>query len=312
MTGRLGDWEVALSVKAVNGESPMWDDRRGLLWWVDMRKPALNAFDPATGGNRAWETPSWIGCYAVCKDGCVVVALRDGLARLDPGDGSLRPLVPAPLDSRRFCLNDGCCNREGRHVVGPMHHPLGPDGTASDGPSSAPLMRFDPERGGLVPLPLPPVTIANGSAFSPDGRTFYHCDTVTKTIWASDYDVETGEPSNPRVFARVDEGGDDGGPDGAVVDSEGFYLCAVFGGGCLLRFDPSGRLERRIVLPVDYPTKPALGGPDRRTLYVTTASFPIKVDPAQDHPWTGCLLALEAPAPGPPSSYMRNLPEPRP
>ena len=276
-----------------------------------MRKPSLHAFTPATGQDRAGEMPSWIGSYGMREDGRLVVALRDGVALFDAADGSLRPVAPVPFDARRFCLNDGRCDRQGRFIVGPMHHPLGPAGSARGGPQAAPLLRFDPNDG-LVPLPPTPVTISNGLAFSPDGRTMYHSDTPKKTVWACDYDPETGAVARQRVFARVDEGGDNGGPDGAVVDSEGAYICAVFGGGGLLRFDPDGRLERRIPLPVDYPTMPAIGGPDRRTLYVTSASYPIKVDEEQEHPWAGGLLALEAPAPGLAPSYMPDFAEPTP
>ena len=109
------------------------------------------------------------------------------------------------------------------------------------------------------------------------------------------------------MFARVEEGGDEGGPDGATVDRDGFYICAVFGAGCLLRFDPEGRLERRISLPVRYPTMPALGDADHATLYVTSASYPFR--DRQEHPDAGALVALEAPAPGLPTTYMPPLQE---
>jgi sugar lactone lactonase YvrE len=214
-------------------------------------------------------------------------------------------LAPAPYDPRRFCFNDGRCDRQGRLIIGPMHHPLGPSDISTEDGDKAPLWRYDRDKG-MIALPLPPVKIANGLAFSPDGRTLYHSDTPTRTIWACDYDPQTGAVENQRVFARVEAGGDKGGPDGATVDAEGFYLCAVFGAACLLRFDPAGQLERKIELPVRYPTMPALGGEDRRTLFVTSASYPVK--DASLHPHAGALLALEAPAPGLPTDYM-PLPE---
>jgi sugar lactone lactonase YvrE len=300
--------QFVVPARAINGERPGWDMLRKRLYWVDMRKPSLHAFDPGTGATLEWAMPAWIGCYGIARDGRLVVALRTGFALFDPGDGTLRPLAPAPYDARRYCLNDGRCDRQGRLVVGSMSHPLGPppDRPEGQGPG-APLLRYHPAHG-LHTLPLPPVHIANGLAFSPDGRTLYHSDTARKTIWACDYDPETGHASRQRVFAHVDDGGDHGGPDGATVDSEGFYLCAVFGGGCLLRFDPDGRLERRIALPVRYPTMPALGGDGFSTLYVTTASFPDRQRPADASPHDGGLFALEAPAPGLPTDYM-DLPK---
>jgi sugar lactone lactonase YvrE len=186
-----------------------------------------------------------------------------------------------------------------------MQNLLGPKHGNPDVSEGAPLWCYDGVAA-MAPLPLPPVKTSNGLAFSPDGRTLYHADTPTKTIWACDYDTATGAVENQRLFASVDEGGDAGGPDGATVDAEGFYICAVFNGACLLRFDPKGRLERRIELPVRFPTMPAFGGADRSTLYVTSAAYPAK--DAAAHPHAGALLAFEAPAPGLPTDYM-PLPE---
>ena len=299
--------EVVLRVHAVNGERPGWDDRRQLLYFVDMRAPALHRYDPASGRHDWWAMPDWIGTFGLFGDGRLAVALRTGLHLFDPATGSLRMLAPAPYDPRRFCFNDGRCDREGRLIIGPMYHPLEPGDARPDAPREAVMWRYD---GGaaMVPLPVPPVEISNGLAFSPDGRTLYHSDTPKKTIWACDHDPATGAIANRRVFARVEEGGADGGPDGATVDRDGFYLCAVFGAGCLLRFDPDGVLERRIELPVRYPTMPALGGPDLATLYVTSASFPAGA--GEDRPDAGALLAMRAPAPGLPASYMPDLKEP--
>jgi sugar lactone lactonase YvrE len=152
------------------------------------------------------------------------------------------------------------------------------------------------------------MTNSNGLAWSPDGRTMYHADTARKTIWASDYDPGTGATENRRVFAQVDAGGPTGGPDGAAVDAEGFYWSAVFGDGSLLRFDPDGEVERRVPLPVRYPTMPAFGGPDLKTLYVTSASFPIPADERAARPEAGGLFAFEAPAPGLPPDLFQPIP----
>jgi sugar lactone lactonase YvrE len=298
------------AAEAVNGEGPQWDELRNRLWWVDMRGPSLRAFDPGGCRSVSWQMPAWIGCFGLLRDGRIVCALRTGLALFDPDDGSLRSLAGAPYDQRRFCFNDGGCDRDGHFLVGPMLHPLGPDAAGDGAEDEAPLWRAADDALALAPLALPPVRIANGLAFSPDGGTLYHADTPKKTIWACDYDAATGAVENRRVFARVDEGGDAGGPDGAAVDRDGVYVCAVFGAGCLLRFDPAGKLERRIALPVRYPTMPAFGDTDLATLYVTSASFPHRSGKTDRNPAAGGLFALPAPAPGLPTSYM-NLKETR-
>jgi len=293
------DVQCVLRAGALNGECPRWNTRERRLYWVDMRAPALHRFDPATGDDEAWPMPAWIGCYAFAEDGTVLAALRTGLFSFDPRRGGLERRASPPYDPRRFCFNDGGCDRQGRFLAGPLCKPA--SDAAPGEADAAPVWRLD---GGEWIAATAPVTIANGLAWSPDGRTFYHADTARKTIWAMQYDVVTGQAEAPRVFAQVEEGGEIGGPDGAVVDRDGFYICAVFGAGCLLRFDPAGRLERRIAVPARYPTMPAFGGDDLDQLYVTSASFPVPEAARRDHPDDGAIFVLEAPVPGlAPSPY---------
>jgi sugar lactone lactonase YvrE len=305
--GNRMDVQCLLQAGALNGECPRWRAEENRLYWVDMRAPALHRLDPASGRDEAWPMPAWIGCYAFADDGAVIAALRGGLYRFDPDNGALRRLADPPYDAQRFCFNDGGCDPKGRFVVGPLFAPKSGGDAPTAGepgrqPERAPVWRYERGRGRAQTQPL---QISNGLAWSPDGRTLYHADTARKTIWAAAYDPDSGEMDAPRVFARVEEGGDGGGPDGAVVDAEGFYICAVFGEACLLRFDPDGRLERRIAVPARYPTMPALGGPGLETMFVTSAAFPIPVAERPRHPADGALYALEAPAPGLPSPVFR-------
>lgn len=127
-------------------------------------------------------------------------------------------------------------------------------------------------------------------------------------------------PCDPRRFALNDGksdpagrfyvGGmyhslDPGGPDGAAMDWHEFYWCAVFGGGCLLCFDPDGRLERKIEMPVQYPTMPAFGGPGLGTLFLTSASWPLSEADRSRRTQEGCLFALQPPVPGLPVARVR-------
>ncbi len=289
------DVRTVLTVKALNGEGPAWNIARQRLIWVDIRGPNVHEFNPADGSDRLWEMPSWIGCQAMTKTGAVV-ALRTGLYHLDIDANTLTQMAMPPFDSRRFIFNDGSCDRHGRFFAGTMFVPLEP---APDIPATAhgtPLFRYDGDGQWSDATPL--VSTANGLAWSPDGSTMYHAGTDAKLIWTYEYDGPTGIATNRRVFADLNDSV--GAPDGAVVDSDGFYWIALFGGAEILRFDPDGTLERRIKMPTRYPTMLALGGADLKTAFVTSATWQLPAG-QRGHTPDGDLFAFDAPCPGLPA-----------
>lgn len=294
---------VELESQSLNGESPRWDCASQTLLWVDTRAPALNSFDPATKTNRAWEMPSWIGCAGLSDEGAVC-ALRTGLYSFEMAHASLHQIGPAPYDVRRFIFNDGGCDPAGRFLAGEMYLPLAPGDEKETAPDRAPLFRYS-ANGTWVDMAVS-TKVSNGLAWSPDGGTMYQSDTASQTIFAFDYDVELGQASNRRVFATAETSDSSHGPDGAAVDRDGFYLCALYGEGCLLRFDPDGRLERRIDMPVQYPTMPAYGGVDLTKVFVTTANWPIDAEERSRRPLEGNLFSFDMPVPGLPTNVFKR------
>jgi sugar lactone lactonase YvrE len=176
-----------------------------------------------------------------------------------------------------------------------MRHALLPLVGAS-GADKGPLWRLE----GTVLVPQGnDATLSNGLAWSQDGRTMYHSDTMSGDIYAWDYEPAGGKMTRGRLFAHVDGAP---GPDGAEVDSEGFYWSAINGQGRILRFDPDGRIDREIAVPFKYPTMIAFGGADLRTAFVTSGRWAIADKDAADHPLDGGIFAFDAPAPGLPTS----------
>ena len=287
--------KTELQSRALNGESPRWSVEKQELYWVDTREPALHAYDPSTGEDRAWEMPSWIGCQVLSEAGAIV-ALRTGLYSFREADGSLYQIGAPPYDIRRFIFNDGGCDPRGRFLVGEMYLPMKPGDEKDQAPDAAPLFRYV-ANGTWVDMAASTKT-SNGLAWSPDGKTMYQSDTASGTIFAFDYDVITGQAAHRRVFATVERRSSDHGPDGAAVDRDGYYTSAIYGEGCLMRFDPDGKLERRIEMPVQYPTMPAYGGNDLSTLFVTSASWQIEPDDRAGRPLEGGLFSLSMPVPG--------------
>jgi sugar lactone lactonase YvrE len=169
-----------------------------------------------------------------------------------------------------------------------------PQGTLPDPVGN--LYRIDGE-GGKACL-LSGLSIPNGLAFSPDGRTLYLADTPRRTVWKAGYDPQTGTLGERSVFAELGEG--QGRPDGAAVDAEGCYWVAAVWAGRLLRYTPRGELDLVVRLPVERPTKLAFGGRDHRTIYVTSASIHL-ADP-ESQPLAGRLIALDVGITGLPAS----------
>jgi sugar lactone lactonase YvrE len=285
-----GEVEVLCDTPMLLGESPLWHPDEAALYWVDIAGLAIHRFHPQSGAHRTWPLPSEPGCIARCMDGGLIVAMRSGVSMLDTSSGTLTPLAYAPYDSRRMRFNDGRCDAGGRLWIGTLYDPR-------DQPLGS---LFCIERG-VIRQVGNPVTVSNGVAFSVDNRTIYHTDTTAHRINVYAFDVATGQLGDGRLFKQfsTDKTGNYGGrPDGAAVDSENAYWCAMYEGGCLLRISPSGEVLQEIRLPVRCPTMIAFGGANLRTLYVTTARHKRSVEELAACPLSGYVLALQVDVPG--------------
>lgn len=253
-----------LDIKAESGETPVWSQAEQRLFWVDQNAWRLNAFDPETGRNEAWPMPAHVSSFALRGAGeRIVVALRTGLFDFDRASGRLDPIAAPPAyDMETHRYNDGRCDRQGRYLIGSVDLGFFEHGRAGD----AAVYRLDGR--GLVKV-VDGITCSNGMAFSPDGRTLYLADSSAGVVYAFDYDVNTGTPSNRRTFIRRER--NEGIFDGAEVDRDGGYWVALLGKGALARYLPDGTLEREFSVPVLQPTKIAFGGADLGTLYLTSA-----------------------------------------
>ncbi len=224
--------------------------------------------------------------------------MRDGLFRFDPTSGERTRLAAAPYDPQRQRFNDGKADALGRLWVGTIDEPREPQ---------AALYRF---AGGELQRMAQGITVSNGLGWSLDGATLYWSDTKAHAIHAFDFDGAAGSLSRQRVWAQftpraTGQSLDDyaGRPDGAAVDSEGAYWCAMFEGSQLLRLGADGRVLQALALPVRCPTMCCFGGPDLRTLYITTSRENRPAEELATHPLSGHVLQLRVPVPGLPVNF---------
>jgi sugar lactone lactonase YvrE len=282
-------FEPVLRAEATLGECPKWSARDAALYWVDILGRRLHRFDPATGRDEAVEFDEEIGCFAERAGGGFVAGMRSGLWLLDAEGRKERMAASPAVDPKKARFNDGRADPWGGFWAGTMWE-------GQDRPGGA-LYRLLP--GGEVATIEPAVTISNGVAFSPDRRWAYHSDTAAGAVWRYPLDPDDGSVTGPRQVFR-DFGSER--PDGAAVDEEGCYWSALFGAGRVVRLSPEGEEVASLPLPVPQPTMPCFGGPDRRTLYVTTAREGMSAEALRRGPLSGSLFAMEVDVPG--------LPEP--
>ena len=281
------------------GESPLWHPQQQCLYWCDIPGCAVHRWDPASGVHRRWDFELEPASLAPLRSGGLLVAVRDGLYRLDTGSGACRRLAGAPYDPARQRFNDGKADPQGRFWVSTLDERRQPD---------AALYCWD---GAQIQRRAVGVAVGNGLAFSVDGRTLYWADTRAHQVLAFDFDGSDGSLSRRRVFkvfAPRAEGQPlsayGGRPDGAAMDSEGGYWVAMFEGRQLLRLTPEGDVSRQIALPVQCPTMPCFGGADLRTLYLTTSRENRPEDELARDPLAGRVLALRVDVPGLPAHYV--------
>ena len=278
------DVEILIDTPLKVGEGPCWDDASGTLLFLDILAPCLYRYDPAGGKLQRFDMPSAIGSFGLCADGRAVVALRSGVHLFDFATSKLEFLVhPEPhMPGNR--LNDGKVGPDGAFWVGSM------DDRPEKEPVAA-LYRVD-AKGGSTRM-RDGLVVSNGLAWSPDGKRMFHSDSRQRFVQTYDFDARTGALSGQRTIRMLEEA--DGRPDGAACDAEGFYWSAGVSAGCLNRIAPDGRIDRKILLPVEAPTMPCFGGPDGKTLYVTSLA-----SNRTGTPQPGTLLSLRVDVAGAP------------
>lgn len=275
-----------LKARARLGEGPVWDSEQQLLYWVDIYNHCIHQFNPATNHDRTFEVSDTVGAIAVTSQERLIMALRHQLAFLDLKTGEVETILPIEADQPQNRFNDGKCDVRGRFWFGSM---------CTVGPK-AKLYCLDTDRS--LRIMETGLTISNGLGWSPDSRTFYLADSPLKTIFAYDFDLESGSIEHRRVF--VDLTAEAAYPDGLTVDQDGCVWSAMWDGWCIIRFDPQGHELERLSMPVQRPTSCAFGGPGLKNLYITSASVGLSEAEIQDSFFSGDLFCFESSVKGQP------------
>lgn len=269
-------WKAVTDQRYKLGEGPFWDQAEQALYWVDI--VGKLACRMRGGVLQSWQLPEHGSAFIPCASGDALVTLSSGVYRLDLASPTDKPVlslfcVADPTAGNRG--NEARCDAHGRLWLGTMQNNIAEDG--SDLPlehRSGGLFRIDPDRS--VTRLLSGLGIPNTLLWSAGGTTLHFADSLDEIIYQ--YPVHAdGSLGSPRTWARHSG---HGGPDGSAMDSEGYVWNARWDGNCLLRLAPDGSIDRVVEVPVSRPTSCVFGGPDLRTLYVTSAAAGSSLDGA--------------------------------
>lgn len=269
--------EVIADYQDLCGECPVWDPSTASLYWTDSVGLRFYRFHLATGQHAIVKEGLEINGFRLNQGGGFIITNNSGIWLWD-GANSTR-LIADHVDDDKCRMNDCVADDEGRLLAGSWFYD--PQGDYPLGK----LMQVDSS--GRVSVLDEGIHLANGMAFSPDSRTLYFTDSLVRRIYAYDYEVRTGAVGNRRVLVQVPT--DEGLPDGLTVDTEGFLWSAQWYGGSVVRYDPEGKIERRILTPAKQTSCVTFGGPDLTDLYITSAarSEPMPVMPPGYDPIAG-------------------------
>ena len=281
----MTDVQCILDAQAKLAECPRWDERTQTLYFVDIDSFKLHAYNTVTKQLDSREFDEEIGCFSLSQNGGYIAAFRSGVYTFNDFHGELTPYWLADYDQVSTRFNDGRCDAKGRFMAGTMYAP-------KDAFKGA-LYQFDQ---GQTKILDQAAWTSNGLAFSPDNKTMYYSDTPNHVIYQFDYDLVTGAATNKRVFVQFPHG--NGRPDGGAVDTDGNYWSALYQGQRVVKISPAGEILEEHSVPATYPTMVAFGGPDMKTLFVSTCRSAQTTEELETFPQAGGIFALDVNAQG--------------
>jgi xylono-1,5-lactonase len=273
------------------GEGPVWLPHEQALRFVDIKGGRIHRFVPYSGACETIETGGQPSFILPEEGGGFIVGSVHGVYRIE--GNSLGACIAAIEQPQHNRTNDGTVDTSGRLWFGTM----------DDQERQVTGALYCLDRGELHQMGGEAV-VTNGPAVTADGKMLYHVDSGKRTIWR--YAIEDGPIlGKGEVFLQLTEA--DGHPDGVVLDSEGCLWVALWDGWGVRRYSPDGLLLMTVDLPCARVTKIALGGPDLRTAYVTTARVGLSAADLAKQPLAGSLFAFDATVAGLPIPLIRLL-----
>lgn len=270
------------NISAEHGEGPVWDAIDQKIYWVDLLQGVYFKGDLKDNTIEDYSIGQPLGFLALRENQKgLVMGVRDGFGFYDEKTKLFNLIEPSPEQhNSAIRFNDGTVDPKGRVFGGTMEW----DGADNKGK----LFRLNSDHSWNVLEEN--IHITNGMGWNPEKDTFFMIDTNRNAVFAYDYEIATGDISNKRTHIQF---ADTEFPDGMTIDIDGGFWIALWGGGALIHFDKKGNKIEEIQMPVSHPTSCCFGGPDLKTLIITTSKVALSEKEQLENPLAGSLFKIE-------------------
>ena len=250
------------------GEGITYSSNNNFLYWLDIGNLSkLHKLDLSLKKKEIFELPEIVTATSVRSSDELILATNNGIKLFNTFNKKFESVLNIESQQLLTRSNDGASDSLGRFWFGTMQNNFDKNGKSIPiNENIGKLYKVDTNK--KISIVEEELGIPNTFVWSPDNKNFYFTDTLNGTILSYDFELESGELSNKKIFATFDRGH----PDGSTIDTDGCVWNCRWGGSCIVRFTPSGKVDQIIEMPVQNITNCVFGGSDMKTLFITTAS----------------------------------------
>ena len=250
------------------GEGITYSSNDNFLYWLDIGNLSkLHKLDLSLKKKEIFELPEIVTATSIRSSDELILATNNGIKLFNTFNKKFESILNIESQQLLTRSNDGASDSLGRFWFGTMQNNFDKNGKSIPiNENIGKLYKVDTNK--KISIVEEELGIPNTFVWSPDNKNFYFTDTLNGTILSYDFELESGELSNKKNFATFDRGH----PDGSTIDTDGCIWNCRWGGSCIVRFAPSGKVDQIIEMPVQNITNCIFGGSDMKTLFITTAS----------------------------------------